>query len=43
VVSTDAYRRYVSETGVPEATSQIPAGAVVTVDGYLGLVTVVQR
>lgn len=30
-------------TGVPDATAQIPDGAVVTVDGYLGVVTVVQR
>lgn len=30
-------------TGVPEATSHIPDGAVVTVDGYLGIVTLVQR
>jgi phosphoenolpyruvate synthase/pyruvate phosphate dikinase len=30
-------------TGVPDATAQIPPGAVVTVDGYLGIVTVVQR
>jgi pyruvate,water dikinase len=30
-------------TGVPDATSQIPNGAVVTVDGFLGIVTVVQR
>jgi pyruvate,water dikinase len=27
-------------TGIPDAVDRIPAGAVVTVDGYLGLVTV---
>jgi len=30
-------------TGVPEDTSRTPDGASVTVGGYLGIVTVVQR